>query len=60
MDSSAAPQNQPLIILVDPAAFADILEVSSKPHLTLQTNEKKTKFLLKTVSKNGEGIKMDG
>lgn len=60
LDSSAAPQNQPLITPVDPAAFANILEVCSKPHLTLQANEKKTKLLLKRISKKGEGIRMDG
>lgn len=41
LDSSAAPSNQPLITLADPAAFANILEDSSKPHLILQANEKK-------------------
>ena len=41
LDNSAAPQNQPLITLVDPAAFANILEVCLKPHLTLQANENK-------------------
>lgn len=56
LDSSAAPQNQPLITPVDPAAFANIPEISSKPHLTLQADEKKTKLLLKQISKEVEGI----
>lgn len=40
VDSSASTQNQPLITPADPAAFANILETSPKPHLILQANEK--------------------
>lgn len=60
LDSFAAPQNQFLITPFDPAAFANILEVSSKLHPTLQASKRKTKILLKRISKKGEGLRMDG
>lgn len=60
LDSCAVPQNQPLITPGDPEVFANILETGTKPHLSLQANEKKIKVLLKRTSKKGEGIRMGG